>query len=220
MLIGRSRPAAPQRQRSYTRPPSDGGSRRAAPSLCVLAILVSLCGCPAGHYGAGPMIGYSPARGATWGWEAGAGVIGVARVNTGGSYAFGKPELRPAPDEPARIVGEGDEAEASPPETVHYLAFEPLGLTLGADWASNGRSGFLFGLWAGWFVDPTPYGAFNDSPTGTSVDRFELAFDCPDYDPEPTPLISGALGVRYLGGEWEAYFTPKLVAFYCLEFAN
>ena len=37
---------------------------------------------------------------------------------------------------------------------------------------------------------------------------------------EPTPLISGAVGVRYLGGEWEMYFAPKLVAFYCLEYAN
>ncbi len=44
--------------------------------------------------------------------------------------------------------------------------------------------------------------------------------DCPDYDPQPTPLLSGAVGVRYLGGEWEMYFAPKLVAFYCLEYAN
>lgn len=188
--------------------------------LSSLAFVPLLVGCGAGHVGAGPMFGYSPARGATWGWEAGAGVLGAARLNAGGSYAFGDPARRAAPDEPARVVQPGEDSETSPPKAVHYLALEPLGLTLGADWASNGRAGFLYGLWAGWFVDPTPYGAFNDSPTGTSINRFAPAFDCPDYDPEPTPLISGAVGIRYLGGEWEMYFAPKLVAFYCLEYAN
>lgn len=166
------------------------------------------------------MLGYSPARGATWGWEAGAGVIGAARVNIGGSYAFGEPGRRATPHEPARIVQRGEAPEASPPKAVHYVALEPIGLTVGADWASNGRAGFLYGLWAGWFVDPTRYGAFNDSPPGVPINRFGPDFDCPDYDPEATPLISGAIGVRYLGGEWEMYFTPKLVSFYCLEYAN
>ena len=166
------------------------------------------------------MIGYSPARGATWGWEAGAGTLGIVRVNAGGSYAFREPSRRASPEKPARIVPRGDAAEASPPKAVHYIALEPIGLTLGADLASNGRAGFLFGLWAGWFVDPTANGAFNDSPPGTLIDRFSPDLDCPDYDPEATPLLSGAVGVRYLGGEWEMYFAPKLVAFYCFEYAN
>ena len=186
--------------------------------LVALAALLLLGGCAAGHMGAGPMIGYSPTRGATWGWEAGGGVLGAVRLNAGGSYAFGTPSRRPGPGEPARIVQSGE--DEPPPKAVHYVALEPIGLTLGADWASNGRSGFLYGLWAGWFVDPTRYGAFNDSPTGTSINRFAPDLDCPDYDPEPTPLISGAVGVRYLGGEWEMYFTPKLLAFYCFEYAN
>ena len=190
------------------------------PALAVSLMVLLLSGCAAGHVGAGPMLGYSPTRGPTWGWEAGAGVLGAVRVNTGGSYAFGDPSRRPTGDAPARTVRRGEGSDGSPPNAVHYVALEPIGLTLGADYASNGRSGFLFGLWAGWFVDPTPYGAFNDSPTGTSINRFGPDFDCPDYDPEPTALISGALGIRYLGGEWEMYFAPKLVAFYCLEYAN
>jgi hypothetical protein len=220
MLHGRSLSALVSLDHRRGQPRQTGrAAPPTAPSLSLAALLLTLGGCAAGHFGAGPMIGYSPARGATWGWEAGAGVLGAVRANVGGSYAFGKPSLRAA-REPARIVPRGEAEEALPPEAVHYIALEPLGLTLGADWASNGRAGFLYGLWAGWFVDPTPYGAFNDSPTGTSINRFGPDFDCPDYDPEPTPLISGAVGVRYLGGEWEMYFTPKLVAFYCLEYAN
>jgi len=188
--------------------------------VAVWAVSLLLGGCAAGHVGAGPMIGYSPARGPTWGWEAGAGVLGAVRLNAGGSYAFGDPSRRAGPEPSARIARRGEATEGSPPKAVHYVALEPIGLTLGADWASNGRTGFLYGLWAGWFVDPTRYGAFNDSPTGTSIDRFGPDLDCPDYDPEPTPLISGAVGVRYLGGEWEMYFTPKLLAFYCFEYAN
>jgi hypothetical protein len=185
-----------------------------------LASAILLSGCATAHVGAGPIIGYSPARGATWGWEGGVGMLGLARVNAGGSYAFGTPSRQPDAAAPVPSVRSGEPAELSPPKAVHYVAFEPIGLTLGADWASNGRTGFLYGLWAGWFVDPTPYGAYNDSPTGGSINRFSPDFDCPDYDPEPTPLISGALGIRYLGGEWEMYFAPKLAAVYCYEFAN
>jgi hypothetical protein len=166
------------------------------------------------------VVGYSPARGATWGWEAGGGALGLVRANTGGSYAFREPSRKATPGGPAPIVRNGADPEPAPPKAVHYLAFEPIGLTLGVDYASNGRVGFLYGLWAGWFVDPTRYGAFNDSPTGSEINRFLFNHDCPDYDPEPTPLITGAVGVRYLGGEWEVYFAPKVVAFYCLEFAS
>jgi hypothetical protein len=194
--------------------------RLQAPPLLSWAVLILLCGCPAGHFGAGPVIGYSPVRGPTLGWEAGGGVLGAVRLNAGGSYALARVSPKGAPEEPARSARRREAPHAPPPQTVHYIAFEPIGLTLGADVASNGRTGFLYGLWAGWFVDPTPNGAFNDSHPGVPIDRFGPDFDCPDYDPEPTPLISGAVGVRYLGGEWEMYFTPKLVSFYCLEYAN
>jgi hypothetical protein len=169
------------------------------------------------------MIGYSPARGVTWGWEAGAGELGVVRVSTGGSYRMSSAPLRQGSKHDAAAQSEqGADAdpEEVPPESVHYVAFEPLGLTLGVDFTETGRSGLMAGLWAGWILDPTPNGAFNDRYPGYSPDRLSPDVDCPDYDPEPTWLLSGALGVRYLGGEWEFYFTPKAVVFYCVEFAN
>ena len=81
-----------------------------------LATILLLSGCAAGHFGAGPMLGYSPARGPTWGWEAGAGVLGAVRANTGGSYAFGDPSRRARGDAPARIAPRGEGSGESPTE--------------------------------------------------------------------------------------------------------
>ncbi|MEO8177986.1 MAG: hypothetical protein ABI895_04045 [Deltaproteobacteria bacterium] len=194
-------------------------------SVTLLGLIVSTLGtaCAAGHVQAGPMLGYSPARGVTWGWEAGAGVLGAVRASTGGSYRVRyKAETAhaaPAPDvalKSPRARRAGAPVDYAPPNAVHYVALEPLGLSIGADSASTGRVGLMAGLWAGWMLDPNPEGAFGSLPGS----RFLPEFDCPDYEPEPALLLSGALGLRYLGGEWEVYFTPKAVMFYCAEYAN
>jgi hypothetical protein len=162
-------------------------------------------------------VSYSSARGASLGWEAGAGELGVVRVNLGGSYRLRAPA--PIPARAKGVVAVDAETPDVPPQYVHYAALEPLGLSLGVDVNDRGEAGLMGGFWAGWIYDPNPTGAFG---TDAEPDRdpFTPDFDCPDYDPEPGFLLSWAVGVRYLGGGWEAYATPKAVLLYCLEFAN
>jgi hypothetical protein len=173
------------------------------------------CACHGSHLHAGPVVAYSITRGASLGWEAGAGELGVVRVNVGGSY-----RLQARAPIPARANGDVAAAgtPAAPPQYVHYAALEPLGLSLGIDVDEHGETGLMGGFWAGWVYDPNPTGPF-----GTDFenhDPLRPEFDCPNYDPEPGFLLSWAVGVRYLGGAWEAYATPKAVLLYCLEFAN
>ncbi len=199
--------------------PGRCNARLALQGGLVLAGGLAFTGCAGGHLQAGPMLGYSPARGMTWGWEAGAGGLGLVRASTGGSY---RAKLDPDPEPPERAIADPDagsepQIKAAPPaDYVHYLALEPIGVSLGADYSSTGKLGFMAGLWAGWVVDLNPEGAFGPNPSGP----FRPDIDCPDYDPEPALLFSAALGLRYLGGEWEVYLTPKAVLFYCFEYAS
>jgi hypothetical protein len=195
-----------------------GKNERPRPGpVTALALLALAAGCAGGHVQAGPTIGFAFKRGTTVGWEAGSGVMGVARLSTGGTY-----RLEPAPpvQEEGAKAGPRNEDDSEPrpsPDAIHYLALEPLGVSLGIAIPNVGPPGFMGGVWAGWMFDPNPNGAFSSDP---NPDRFQPTFDCPDYDPEPAFLLSGAVGLRYMSGEWEAYFTPKGVVFWCLEFAN
>jgi len=173
-------------------------------------IVALLCGCQGAHLQAGPSIGYAFERGTTVGWEAGAGTLGVVRVSAGGTYRLEPPEPREPP---------ASEAQNPSPDHIHYLALEPLGVSLGITFPSVGKPGFLGGVWAGWMFDPNPNGLFGNDPDGDQP--FTPDIDCPSSDAlERGLLLSGAIGLRYMGGEWEAYFTPKAVLAYCVEFGS
>jgi hypothetical protein len=197
-----------------------------------VALLALVTGCMGAHVQAGPTIGYAFKRGTTIGWEAGAGTIGIVRASTGGTY-----RLEPAPEpekergDPAQPADTRGGASAAPPEglasahddggpspdAIHYVALEPLGVSLGITFPNIGKPGFLGGVWAGWVFDPHPDGAFGYAE---NPDPLRPSFDCESSRPEPGFLLSGAIGLRYMGGEWEAYFTPKAVILWCLEYAS
>jgi hypothetical protein len=195
-----------------------------------LSIALS-CGCQGAHLQAGPSIGYAFKRGTTLGWEAGAGGLGLMRASVGGTYRLEPPQpaevTSPEPGAPARedptasaggAAATRERAAQEPsPDAIHYLAFEPLGVSLGITFPDVGKPGFLGGVWAGWIFDPNPDGVFINDPDGSP---FTPNTDCPDSKPESGLLLSAAIGLRYMGGEWEAYFTPKAVLAYCLEFAS
>jgi hypothetical protein len=212
---------------TFSAPLADGSR----PTFVSMALLTLLTGCMGAHLQAGPTVGYSFKRGTTVGWEAGAGSVGIVRVSTGGTYRLEPlraPEgARPSPAPPAdpRHAAARPDPSASttaddgpsPANAIHYLALEPLGVSLGVTFPDVGKPGFLGGVWAGWFFDPNPHGAI-----GYTEDPNPLApqFDCPNSQLEPGFLLSGAVGLRYMGGEWEAYFAPKAVILWCVEYAS
>jgi hypothetical protein len=205
--------------------------------LAGVVVLALSTGCMGAHVQAGPTVGYSFKRGPTFGWEVGAGSVGVVRVSTGGTYRLepaGEPEgpeaeaARPVQSQagkPSAAFTDGSsdaeaprgtpasEDEGASPDAIHYLALEPLALSLGVTLPNIGKPGILYGVWAGWFFDPNAQGAVDPNP-------FLPQFDCPNSEPEPGFLLSGAVGLRYMGGEWEAYFTPKAVVLWCVEYAS
>jgi hypothetical protein len=196
------------------------------------ALLALATGCMGAHIQAGPTIGYAFKRGTTIGWEAGAGTIGFVRASTGGTYRL---EPAPAPEEERAAAAQseqpgGDASDAAPggevsahvnespsPDAIHYVALEPLGVSLGLTFPNVGKPGFLGGVWAGWVFDPNPEGAFGYTE---NPDPLRPNFDCVDSQLQPGFLLSGAIGLRYMGGEWEAYFTPKAVILWCLEYSS
>jgi hypothetical protein len=197
----------------------EGGRLRAVSAIGSPCVALAV-GCGGGHLHAGPVVAYSEARGPTFGWEAGAGGFGLVRLNAGGSYRIEPAPVQKRPEEPDGAPGstvETDDSAYVPPEHVHYLAFEPIGLSIGVDVSELGDVGLMGGFWAGWIVDPNSGGAFDGA---SNPNRFFPDVDCPNYDPEPALLLSGAIGLRHLGGAWEVYATPKAVLFYCFEYAN
>ena len=121
------------------------------------ALLALATGCMGAHIQAGPTIGYAFKRGTTIGWEAGAGTIGFVRASTGGTYRL---EPAPAPEEERAAAAQseqpgGDASDAAPggevsahvnespsPDAIHYVALEPLGVSLGITFPNVGKPGF------------------------------------------------------------------------------
>lgn len=150
------------------------------------------------------MVAFPFSGGVSYGWEAGAGELGVVRLSTGGVY--GSAETADPDQAPA---------SATPERAVHYLALEPLGLSIGFDWTRHG-TGFMGGVWGGWFFNTgDDFGKPPDSPS-----PFRIDIDCGDPAQQYDLLGSAALGVRYLGGQWEVYLTPKLVGVRCVELGS
>ena len=131
----------------------------------LLAMGVSSC-----HAGLGPTVGYRFDDDARIGWEASGG-FAIARASVGQAFSYGEQ-----------------------PHTDFYLAAEPgilLGLTLGADHASDDDWGFMPGAWIG-------------------VPVYPLGDSDPSYDVlDMQPIGSVAFGYRYAHGH-EIYFAPKL----------
>ena len=155
-----------------------------APTLTLVPALWALSAC---HAGAGPVVGYAIDRGPLVGWEA-AGGWTLARGAVGGSYRFLQ--------DPAIETANPEDGEAGDVEAAHYLAWEPgaiAGATLGAGLAA-GEVSFAYGAWLG---SPLPL----ELDTGTTFGTWD-------------PLLSVAIGWRYLGGAHEIYAAPK---FYVAE---
>src|SRR5262245_32998563 len=168
--------------------PRGAARRRALGMIGAFFAGASLAACQGAHAQAGPVIAFPLAGGVSYGWELGAGELGLVRLSTGGIYNSAKP---PEPDEPPEAGLEE--------RSVHYLALEPLGLSIGFDWGSHG-GGVMGGAWAGWFVNPgDEFGTPRSSPSPFAID-----IDCPGSSGDQYDVLgSAALGIRYLGGEWE-----------------
>ncbi|MFZ4578847.1 MAG: hypothetical protein ACOYOB_10675 [Myxococcota bacterium] len=159
----------------------------AARSLPVLLVAVSFCsGC---FSAVGPVFGYAFDRGGMVGWEISGGhgllhgVVGQSIRPPDGDWGDGQGEEVQLPAEPTEFLDE---------ESVTYFAVEPwlyLGGTLGVTSSSaDDDVGLCLGAWEGAPIMPWPA-----LPSGELI-----------------PFVSAAIGVRWLHGTAELYFTPKV----------
>lgn len=161
-------------------------------------LALSVVGLSQGCLGAvGPVVGWSPTRGGTYGWEVSAGHL-FLHAALGQSVRTA--ESAPRPQEEAATdlsaaqatSGVGRRTTATPwvrvtaDETVTYFAAEPWyfgGATLGFTTSSaDDDIGFDGGTWAGVAM----------------------------ADTTPGPFASLSVGVRWLHGAAELYLTPKV----------
>lgn len=176
--------------------------------FCVYSVFViNMVGCATSspafltpHLGGGPVIGAVLSRGFTVGWEAGGGTGPLLRANLGGSYRFAM--------SPKHFGLSGSENDSnrrqsrSNSEYIHYLVYEPgiiLGGTVGVAYSDLIGIDGSFGVWTG---IPLPL-----TNTETNID---------DENPfthkrgKWRPFIGLTIGWRYLAGESEIYFAPKV----------
>jgi hypothetical protein len=160
--------------------------------------LLSILGCLAllfasgCHAQIGPTFGHTFGKGFSGGIEAGGGLGGVVKANVGGL-----------------LRSTGDKRT----ENIKYIVFEPPGFTLGAGQSNISGWGFVGGFWGGWFQDI--YGP------RTRLADFTQRIDCPSEKPDAHWLfLSRAIGLRYIGGAWEIYGTPKFGIRTCFEFSS
>jgi hypothetical protein len=135
------------------------------------------------------VFGYAFDRGGTVGWEVSGG-HGLLHGVVGQS--FRAPEVDLVDDRDEAVQLPADPTEFLDEESVTYFAVEPwlyLGGTLGVTSSSaDDDVGLCLGAWEGAPIMPWPA-----LPSGELI-----------------PFVSAAIGVRWLHGTAELYFTPKL----------
>jgi hypothetical protein len=146
----------------------------------LLLVLASCLFLSGCHAAAGPQVGYTFDRGLSYGWEAGGG-FAFLHGNVGQVI---RPEAKPTAPAPSN-------------EWVSYVVAEPwlyVGGTLGLAYSEQTGPGVAVGAWEG-------------VPLPVAGDRSD--FDCGRGEP-CRPIVTVAGGLRYLNGEFELYFTPKV----------